>query len=208
MIQGAGNIGLTEDAISRMAAREFPVSSAGTGDAFVSNEELIRRIESEGYVVTEADKDQRTLDGNVEMSEALQDKFDESVASVNQETMSAQEVQAAVEQQKALAENIRNINDTVLPQITDEYMKQYEALAKKLETEAQEKVRTQLEREIDKLRTKFESELKDYQKNNACILSNRDEANGEKAQIVERVSKEVLDEAMAKFATIPTYKKK
>ena len=208
VIQGAGNIGLTEDAISRMAAREFPVSSAGTGDAFVSNEELIRRIESEGYVVTEADKDQRTLDGNVEMSEALQDKFDESVASVNQETMSAQEVQAAVEQQKALAENIRNINDTVLPQITDEYMKQYEALAKKLETEAQEKVRTQLEREIDKLRTKFESELKDYQKNNACILSNRDEANGEKAQIVERVSKEVLDEAMAKFATIPTYKKK
>lgn len=208
VIQGAGNIGLTEDAITRMAAKEFPNSSAGDGAGFVSNEELIRKIESEGYVVTEADKKQRTLEGNIDMSESLQEKFDASVESVDQEVMAEHEVQAAVEQQKALAENIRNINDTVLPQITNEYMKQYEALARKLETEAQEKVRTQLEREIDKLRTKFEGELKEYQKSNTCVLSNGAESNGERAQVVERVSKEILDEAMAKLDSIPTYKKK
>ncbi len=204
------NLGLSADALTRMSSKGFKENTDVSENGFTTNEEIIAKVEQGDYQVTEKDLEERTLEACKDMSAEMQAEFERTVASVNQEVMAAHEVESAQKQQEALAENMKIVNDSIVPQITEDYMKQYEALAQKLQAEAKDTAKKEIEQEISKLRLEFSKELQKYQGSNAGIYSNRDERNGvkESERTYEKVSKEVLDEAMAELAKIPEYKKK
>lgn len=187
------SLGLSAEALTRMTTRGFKEKYESSEGGFTSEEEILTKVHTErDYRISEKELEERTVEARQEISEKMQKEFDELAKNTTRDNMSAADVENS---QKALAENIKKLNESIV----NDYMKQYETLKGKVEAEATEKAKKELEREINNLRKEFEREMKKYEGSavNIGTNSNRNETNGEDESTVkyERVSKETLASA-------------
>lgn len=156
VMQNANDLNLTPETFTKMVQKRYGNSSSSD---FKTNEEIVQRTSEENYKITDADIDERTEKAREELREELLEEFKTSQHEMDYDNMSASEVNAEIEVQKAMIENVQALNDRELAETVTRCKANYEELAEKLKNDLTQEARTEILNQIKELNKEMQSNI-------------------------------------------------